>query len=119
MIDRENYISVFKERKTPEGRVREPIGDFPVKSGTYDLPDGGTIILDISGLTTRLHGSRVIGVRIGNAPRFNEVSLNRLTGRGYQVLPNKNHLTGRGYQVLPAQTRLGVEVYNPRGVTTK
>lgn len=104
MTERENYISVFKERKMPDGqRLREPIGDFPVESGTYDLPNGRRISLDLSKVNPRFRGPKVIGVRFNDDLRVNEISLRRLTGRGYQILPTK--------------IMLGVEVYNPKGVT--
>lgn len=102
MIEQENYISVFKERKTPEGRVRDPIGDFPVQSGTYDIPNGGKISLDLSKISQSMRGPRLVRVKIGDAHRFQEISLGR---------------TGRGYQGIAKDLRLGVEVYNPRGVT--
>lgn len=103
MTEQENYISVFKEIKTAEGRVREPIGDFPVESSTYDLSNGRRISLDLSRVNPRFRGPKIIGVRFDDDLRVNEISLRRLTGRGYQT--------------LPTNIRLGVEVYNPRGVT--
>ena len=105
MTERQNYISIFKERRTPEGSVQEPIGDFPVATGTYKLPNGRDITLNLSQLTQSMRGPRIIEVRLDSALRSKAVSLDRRTGLGYQGL-GKN-------------LRLGVKVNEPKGVTTR